>query len=152
MLDSDLAELYGVATSQFNQAVKRNRKRFPPDFMFQLSKSEAGSLRSQFVISKKGRGGRRTLPFVFTEHGVAMLSSVLNSEQAIQVNIVIMRAFVKFRQTLETNEDISRKIAVMMRKLAVHEKYFSVVFKELKKLTAQSNAPTRRIGFIPDEK
>lgn len=120
--------------------------------MFQLSKSEAESLRSQFVISKKGRGGRRTLPFVFTEHGVAMLSSVLNSEQAIQVNIVIMRAFVKFRQTLETNEDISCNIAVMMRKLAVHEKYFSVVFKELKKLTTQSNAPTRRIGFIPDEK
>lgn len=97
MLDSDLAELYGISTSQFNQAVRRNLKRFPNDFMFQLSKSEAEFLRSQFVISKKGRGGRRTLPFVFTEHGVAMLSSVLNSEQAKQVNIVIMRAFVKFR-------------------------------------------------------
>ena len=120
--------------------------------MFQLTKSEAESLRSQFVISKKGRGGRRTLPFVFTEHGVAMLSSVLNSEQAIQVNIVIMRAFVKFRQSLETNEGISRKFAVVMRKLATHEKYFGVVFKELKKLTTQADTPTRRIGFKPDKK
>lgn len=152
MLDSDLAELYGVPTSQFNQAVKRNRKRFPNDFMFQLTKSEAESLRSQFVISKKGRGGRRTAPLVFTEHGVAMLSSVLNSEQAIQVNIVIMRAFVKFRQTLETNQDLSRKFAIVIRKLATHEKYFAVVFEELRKLTKPSSAPTRRIGFIPDEK
>jgi hypothetical protein len=95
MIDADLAQLYGVPTYRLNEAVKRNRKRFPSDFMFQLSKKQAESLTSQFAISKKGRGGRRTLPYAFTEQGVAMLSSVLNSERAIQVNIVIMRAFVK---------------------------------------------------------
>ena len=119
--------------------------------MFQLNKSEAESLRSQFAISKKGRGGRRTLPFVFTEQGVAMLSTVLNSEQAIQVNIVIMRAFVKLRQTLDTNDDLSRKFSVVLRKLATHEEYFTVVFDELKKLTARPSAPSRRIGFVPHE-
>lgn len=151
MVDTDLAELYGVPTSRLNEAVKRNRKRFPDDFMFQLNKSEAESLRSQFAISKKGRGGRRTLPFVFTEQGVAMLSTVLNSEQAIQVNIVIMRAFVKLRQTLDTNDDLSRKFSVVLRKLATHEEYFTVVFDELKKLTARPSAPSRRIGFVPHE-
>src|SRR5258706_125101 len=103
MIDTDLAELYGVPTYRLNEAVKRNRKRFPVDFMFQLNMTEAESLRSQFAISKKGRGGRRTLPYAFTEQGVAMLSSVLNSERAIQVNIVIMRAFVKLRKILESN-------------------------------------------------
>jgi hypothetical protein len=119
--------------------------------MFQLTKTEAESLRSQFVISKKGRGGRRSLPFAFTEHGVAMLSSVLNSEQAIQVNIVIVRAFVKLRQTLETNEELSRKFAVVIRKLATHEKYFAVVFDELKKLTTRPASSSRQIGFMPDK-
>ena len=151
MIDSHLAELYGVPTSQLNQAVKRNRKRFPDDFMFQLNKTEAESLRSQIVISKKGRGGRRTLPFVFTEQGVAMLSTVLNSEQAIQVNIVIMRAFVKLRQTLDSNDELSRRFAAVIRKLATHEKYFTVVFDELRKLTAQPASSPRRIGFTPRE-
>ena len=147
MIDTDLAELYGVPTYRLNEAVKRNRRRFPSDFMFQLNKKEAESLTSQFAISKKGRGGRRTLPYAFTEQGVAMLSSVLNSERAIHVNIVIMRAFVKLRQMLESNEGLNRRFAAVIRKLAVHEKYFAVVFDELKKLTNQPTPVQRQIGF-----
>src|SRR6267142_1051955 len=147
MIDTDLAQLYGVPTYRLNEAVKRNRKRFPADFMFQLNKKENESLTSQFAISKKGRGGRRTLPYAFTEQGVSMLSSVLNSERAIQVNIVIMRAFVKLRQILESNEELNRKFALVIRRLAAHDKYFSVVFDEIKKLTTQPTPVRRRIGF-----
>jgi hypothetical protein len=151
MIDTDLAQLYGVPTFRLNEAVKRNRKRFPADFMFQLSKKEAESLTSQFAISKKGRGGRRTMPYVFTEQGVAMLSSVLNSEQAIQVNIAIMRAFVKLRQMLESNEELNRKFTSVIRKLATHDKYFAVVFDELKKLTTQPIRSRRQIGFTTEK-
>jgi hypothetical protein len=147
MLDIDLAELYGVPTHRLNERVKRNRKRFPEDFMFQLTKEEAESLRSQIAISKVGRGGRRSLPYVFTEQGVAMLSSVLNSEQAIEVNITIMRAFVKLRQMLESNEDLNRKFAAVIRKLSTHDKYFKVVFDELKRLTEQPTPARKQIGF-----
>jgi hypothetical protein len=150
MIDTDLAQLYGVPTHRLNEAVKRNRSRFPSDFMFQLNKKEAESLTSQFAISKKGRGGRRTLPYVFTEHGVAMLSSVLNSERAVQVNIVIMRAFVRLRQMLESNEELNRKFTAVIRKLAMHDKYFTVVFDELKKLRAQPTPTRRRIGFATE--
>ncbi|HJX90250.1 MAG TPA: ORF6N domain-containing protein [Pyrinomonadaceae bacterium] len=138
MIDVDLAELYGVPTKRLNERVRRNSKRFPEDFMFQLTKSEAESLRSQFATSKAGRGGRRTLPYVFTEQGVAMLSTVLNSEQAIEVNVMIMRAFVKLRQMLESNEELNRKFAAVIRKLSTHDKYFKVVFDELK------NSPSNR--------
>lgn len=147
MIDVDLAELYGVRTHRLNERVKRNRKRFPEDFMFQLTKEEAENLRSQFAISRSGHGGRRTLPNVFTEQGVAMLSSVLSSEQAIEVNIIIMRAFVKLRQMLESNEDLNRKFAAVIRKLSTHDKYFRVVFDELKKLTEQPTPPHKQIGF-----
>jgi ORF6N domain len=108
MLDADLAELYGVETRALLQAVSRNQKRFPEDFMFQMSKEEYELLRSQIVISKKGRGGRRYLPYVFTEQGVAMLSSVLRSERAVQVNVE-MRAFVRLRRMLASNEELARK-------------------------------------------
>ena len=127
MIDVDLAELYGVPTKRLNQQVQRNRKRFPEDFMFQLTKAEAENLRLQFATSRSGHGGRRSLPHVFTEQGVAMLSSVLNSEQAIEVNITIMRAFVKLRQMLESNEELNRKFAVVIRKLSTHDKYFKIV-------------------------
>ena len=100
MLDRDLAELYQVETKTFNQSVKRNSKRFPPDFMFQLTKQELDSLRSQIVTSKKGRGGTQYLPYAFTEHGVSMISSVLSSDVAVEINIKIMRAFVELRQTI----------------------------------------------------
>jgi hypothetical protein len=147
MLDEDLAELYGVPTHRLNERVKRNRKRFPDDFMFQLTKDETENLRSQFAISSSGHGGRRFLPNVFTEQGVAMLSGVLNSGRAIEVNIAIMRAFVKLRQMLETNEELNRKFAAVIRKLSTHDKYFKVVFDELKKLTEQPTPLRRQIGF-----
>ena len=150
MIDFDLAELYGASTSHLNQQVTRNKRRFPKDFMFQLKKEEAEALRSQFVISNTGRGGRRYLPYAFTEQGVAMLSTVLNSEQAIEVNIAIMRTFVRLRQILETNEELNRKFAAVIRKLSTHDKYFRVVFDELKKLTEKPRSQSRQIGFKRD--
>ena len=150
MIDEDLAELYGVPTKRLNEQVARNKKRFPEDFMFRLTKEEAESLRSQFATSNTGRGGRRHLPYVFTEQGVAMLSSVLNSEQAIEVNIAIMRAFVRLRQMLETNEELNRKFAAVIKKLSTHDKYFRVVFDELQKLTKKPGSSGRRIGFKSD--
>lgn len=156
MVDFDLAELYGVPTKRLNQQVARNKKRFPKDFMFRLTKEETESLKSHFVnsnlrlqiaTSSLGHGGRRYLPYVFTEQGVAMLSSVLSSEQAIEVNIAIMRAFVRLRQMLETNEELNRKFAAVIRKLSTHDKYFRVVFDELKKLTEKPVSSVRQIGF-----
>ena len=147
MVDFDLAELYGVPTKRLNERVTRNKKRFPEDFMFRLTKEESESLRSQFATSNIGRGGRRYLQRAFTEQGVAMLSSVLNSEQAIEVNIAIMRAFVRLRQMLETNEELNRKFAAVVRKLSTHDKYFRVVFDELKKLTEEPRSSGRQIGF-----
>jgi hypothetical protein len=147
MIDFDLAELYGVTTTRLNEQTSRNKQRFPEDFMFRLTKEEAESLRSQFATSNVGRGGRRYLPYAFTEQGVAMLSSVLNSEQAIEVNIAIMRAFVRLRQMLETNEELNRKFAAVIKKLSTHDKYFRVVFDELKKLTEQPRSSNRQIGF-----
>ncbi len=151
MIDEDLAELYGVSTKQLNQQVRRNLKRFPDDFMFQLTKQETEILRSQFVTSRSAHGGRRSLPYVFTEHGVAMLSSVLNSERAIEVNITIVRAFIRLRQLLESNEELNRKFAAVIRKLSTHDKYFQVVFNELKKLTEQPEPSRKQIGFKSDK-
>ena len=147
MIYVDLAELYGVPTKRLNQQVRRNRKRFPEDFMFQLTKAEAENLRLQFATSRSSHGGRRSLPYVFTEQGAAMLSSVLNSEQAIAVNITIMRAFVKLRQMLESNEELNRKFAAVIRKLSTHDKYFKVVFDELKRLTEHPTPSRKQIGF-----
>jgi hypothetical protein len=115
-----------VPTKRLNEQVRRNSKRFPADFMFQLKRQAAENLRSEFATSRSGHGGRRSLPYAFTEQGVAMLSSVLNSEQAIEVNIMIMRAFVKLRQMLESNEELNRKFATVIRKLSTHDKYFKM--------------------------
>ena len=131
MLDSDLAELYEVETRSLIQAVKRNSDRFPQDFMFQLTAEEDAALRSQIVISKKGRGGRRYLPYAFTEQGVAMLSSVLNSERAIQVNIAIMRVFVQLRAMIINNEELAKKLEILEKKTDVR---FKVVFEAIRKL------------------
>ena len=158
MLDSDLAELYGVATRVLNQAVKRNLGRFPQDFMFQLNADEsdslrsqiatlkAESLRSQFVTLKTaGRGRhRKYLPYVFTEQGVAMLSSVLNSDRAIEANIVIMRAFVRLREMMLSNDELNRKISALERK---YDEKFRIVFAALRKLIAAPEKPRRKIGF-----
>ena len=146
MLDADLARLYRVTTGNLNKAVKRNQARFPGDFMFQLTDKETESLIFQSGRSK-GRGGRRHRPYTFTQQGVAMLSSVLNSERAVQVNIAIMRAFVKLRQLLASNEELNRKFAAVIRKLATHDKYFTVVFDELKKLNEPPTRSRKQIGF-----
>jgi hypothetical protein len=128
MLDSDLAELYGVETRVLNQSVQRNLARFPNDFMFQLTEEEHGSLRSQFVISKKGKGGRRYMPYVFTENGVAMLSSVLNSEQAILINVSIMRIFTRLRSFLMLEKDLSDRVTKLEQGT---NQMFKVVFERL---------------------
>ena len=142
MLDAQLATLYGVRTRILLQAVKRNRIRFPADFMFQLTPAEWASLRSQIVISNRdrGRGGRRYAPYAFTEHGVAMLSSVLRSDRAIQVNIAIMRTFVRLRRILASNTDLARKLHALEKKYDVR---FRVVFDAIRKLMAQPG-PQRR--------
>lgn len=150
MMDADLAELYGVQTKVLLQAVKRNIVRFPPDFMFQLSKEEAESLRSQFVTSKTGgRGGRRYLPFVFAEHGVAMLSSVLKSETAIQVNIALVRAFVRMREILMEHRELARKVHEHEKRLdGQDEVIISIVEEMRKRRTALPPAKAKRkIGF-----
>jgi hypothetical protein len=145
MLDSHLAELYEVPTKRLNEAVKRNRKRFPEDFMFHLAKEEAKSLRSQFATSSYG--GRRYLPYVFTEQGVAMLSTVLNSERAIAVNIAIMRTFVRLRQILATHKELAERLTAMEKK---YDQRFKVVFDILKQLMEPPPGPPKRpIGFMP---
>ncbi len=148
MLDKDLAEMYGVQTSALNQAVKRNSLRFPDDFMFQLSQKEFESLISQTVISKQvGRGGTRKLPYVFTEQGVAMLSSVLNSETAIQVNIQIIRVFIKMKQLLLDNKELYLKIERIENKLTAHDEDIQNIFVILKKLLQPPPIKRKAIGF-----
>ncbi|MGH9946645.1 MAG: ORF6N domain-containing protein [Pyrinomonadaceae bacterium] len=151
MLDSDLAELYSVATKVFNQAVGRNLERFPEDFRFQLTTEEFESLRSQIVTSNKSRGGRRYMPYVFTEQGVAMLSSVLNSERAVQVNIAIMRAFVNIRKIAATNEEISKRISAIEKKLGEHDGHFKEVFAAIRAMITQERQP-KQIGYIKNKK
>ncbi|MEK7584932.1 MAG: ORF6N domain-containing protein [Patescibacteria group bacterium] len=146
LLDADLADLYGVEIKVMIQAIKRNVERFPKDFMFQLTKVEADSLRSQFVTFKSsGRGKhRKYLPYAFTEQGVAMLSSVLRSPRAVRVNIEIMRAFVRLRQILSTHADLARKLAELEQK---YDKQFSVVFEAIRQLMIPPEEPRRPIGF-----
>ena len=145
MLDADLAGLYGVETKVLVQAVKRNIKRFPKDFMFQLTKEEFAFLRSQAVSSKPGRGGRRTLPYAFTEQGVAMLSSVLRSDRAVQVNIEIMRAFVRLRQMLASHTALARRLSELEKK---YDTQFKVVFDAIRELMTPSEPKGKRpIGF-----
>ena len=145
MLDADLAELYGVPTSRMNEAVKRNSIRFPVDFMFRLSAEEYTSLISQIAISKPGRrGGRRKLPYVFTEQGVAMLSSVLNSDRAIQVNITIMRAFVRMRKTVASHGGLAQRMNTLER---TYDAKFRAVFDAIRALMEPPKTSRRRIGF-----
>lgn len=142
MIDSDLAKLYDVPTKRLNEQVKRNIKRFPEDFMFQLTSEELEILKSHFATSSWG--GRRTLPFAFTEQGVAMLSAVLNSDRAINVNINIMRAFVRLRQYLSTNEDI-------IRKLGQHDQEIKNLYKHVEKLLSPVSKNNFPMGYIWDE-
>ncbi len=148
MLDSDLAELYEVETGALLRQVKRNQNRFPDDFAFQLDEDEWAALRCQTGISK-GRGGRRYAPYVFTEQGVAMLSSVLRSDRAVEVNVQIMRAFVKLREMLATHEDLARKIAELEKKHGEHDHNFTVIFETIRQLMEPPPVEKkRRIGFV----
>jgi hypothetical protein len=170
ILDSDIAELYGVETKVLNQAVKRNIDRFPPDFMFQLTEQEVENLRSQIVTSRSGvipsrsqivtlkdtsnlksqiaisssHGGRRTLPYAFTEQGVAMLSSVLRSQRAVEVNIAIMRTFVQLRSLMQSNKLLAEKIEKLEEK---YDQNFQIVFDAIKQLIIADNQPTKELGL-----
>jgi hypothetical protein len=186
IFDSELAQLYGVAAKVLNQAVKRNRERFPDDFMFQLTARETSHLKSQFVISNEQGAGNQPLsknrsqfvtssskdsgrprsqivtlkrgknikyrPYVFTEQGVAMLSSVLNSERAVKVNIAIMRAFVKLRETLETNRELARKFAELERHVGKHDEEIAAIIDAIRQLMMPPEKPRREIGFHVGEK
>jgi hypothetical protein len=139
LIDFDLAELYGISTKVLKQAVRRNIQRFPEDFMFELTKEEFEYLRSQIVTSSWG--GVRYVPFAFTEQGVAMLSSVLNSERAIQVNIAIMRSFVQLRKFIESNKELSRKIEELERAVTGHDENIRVIFEAIRQLIDQKEEP-----------
>jgi hypothetical protein len=148
LLDADLARLYGVETGALNRAVKRNVNRFPSDFMFQLTPDEAKILKCQIGISSLRHGGRRrSQPYAFTEQGVAMLSSVLRSERAVQVNVAIMRAFVSLRRMLATNEILARKMAEFERHLEGHDQAIRSLFNAIRELMAPPAKPKREIGF-----
>jgi hypothetical protein len=150
MLDEDLAEIYRVATKSLNLAVRRNLNRFPADFMFQLSKEEAESLRLQIETSKiGGRGGRRYMPYAFTEHGVAMLSSVLKSERAVQMNIVIIRAFVKLREMIASHKHLARKVERIEETQKTHSSVLSVVIDDINALSNTVTKQLRRINQPP---
>ena len=147
ILDQDLARLYGVRVKRLNEQVRRNIERFPADFMFQTEPGELGSLRSQIATLDQGRGEHRKYsPLAFTEQGVAMLSSVLRAPRAVQVNIEIMRAFVKLRRLLETNADLSRKLDALERK---YDGQFGIVFEAIRELMAPPAKPRKPIGFRP---
>ena len=153
MLDSDLAILHGVSTGHLNRAVKRNPDRFPHYFMFQLSLEEVHFLKCQFGISKPSRGGRRrSRPFVFTEQGVAMLSSVLQSERAVKINIAIMRAFVKLRDMLETNRELARKFSELEQRVGKHDEEITAILEAIRQLIAPPKKARREIGFHVREK
>lgn len=147
MLDGDLARLYGVSAKRLNEAVRRNRDRFPEDFTFQLTGGELRNLRSQIATSNWG--GRRYRPYAFTEQGVAMLSSVLRSKRAVKVNIEIMRAFVRLRRMLASNDELARKLAALEKK---YDAQFKVVFDAIRELMAPPSPKLRRIGFLVSEK
>ena len=145
MLDADLARLYGVTTKRLIEQVKRNIKRFPDDFMYQVTKQEVANLRSQFATSSWG--GRRYLPLVFTQEGIAMLSGVLNSERAIKVNILIMRAFVKLRKLLLSHKELAIKLESLEKKYANHDEKIKKIFEAIRQLMLPPKEPKRRIGF-----
>ncbi len=155
MLDKELAKLYDVPTKRLNEQVKRNIKRFPADFMFQLTMEEflrmdmnSTSLRSQIATSK--RGGRRYLPYAFTEQGVAMLSSVLNSERAVQVNIAIMRVFVRIREILSAHKELAHKLNELEKRVKKHDKQITGIFEVIRQLMEPPpESPRRQIGFHP---
>lgn len=147
MLDSDLAEIYGTSTMRLNEQLRRNRQRFPEDFAFQLTAEEFKRLISQIAISKKGRGGRRKLPWVFTEHGAIMLASVLNSQIAVQASVRVVRAFVRLREMVAANTELANKLKDLEGRLDSHDQAIIELFAVLKRLLEPETKPKREIGF-----
>jgi phage regulator Rha-like protein len=154
IVDSDLAAIYGVETFRFNEAVKRNRNRFPQDFMFQLTQAEFSALTSQNAISKAGRGGRRTPPYAFTEHGAVMAANILRSERAVQMSVFVVRAFIRMRAALADNRELARKLAALEReikaRLDVHESAIVDTLRRLMEIIdppALPEPPRKQIGF-----
>src|SRR2546426_7125690 len=151
MLDSDLAAIYGVTTKRLNEQLRRNRKRFPQDFAFQLTTEEFRNLRPQFATSK-GRGGRRYFPWVFTEHGAIMLASVLNSDIAVQASVRVVRAFVRLREMVAANAQLAAKLEELERRLDSHDEAIVDLFAALKRLLEPEPKPKREIGFHARER
>lgn len=147
ILDGDLAQLYGVPVKRLNQQVHRNRERFPADFMFQLSAKEHESLRLQSATSKPGRGGRRYLPYAFTEHGAIMAATVLNSERAVEMSVFVVRAFVRLRQALASNRQLSAKIDELDRRLDTHDSTIQQLIDTIRELMEPEEPSKRKIGF-----
>lgn len=147
LLDSDLATLYGVEVRAFNQAIRRNKERFPSDFIFRLTAKENRALKSQIVISKTGRGGRRSLPYAFTEHGSIMAAGVLNSPRAVEMSIFVVRAFVRLRETLAAHNKLAAKFAELEQRLETHDKTISQIIAAIRKLMMPPEKPRGRIGF-----
>ena len=147
ILDSDLAELYGVTAKQLNQQIKRNRDRFPTDFMFQLTAKEDQILRSQIVTSSKKHGGRRYLPYAFTEHGAIMAATVLNSRRAVEMSVFVVRAFVRMREMLAKNRQLAAKINELDRRLEGHDTAIQDIIEAIKELMAPEGPSKRKIGF-----
>ncbi len=151
ILDSSLASLYGVTTARLNEQVRRNADRFPPDFMFRLTQQEFTALISQNATSKTGRGGRRKLPMVFTEHGAIMAANVLNSGRAIQMSVYVVRAFVRLRQVMATNARMAEKLAELERRVSGHDEAIRSLVRTIRALMAPPGAPRQPIGFRVEE-
>jgi hypothetical protein len=149
LLDSDLAALYEVEVRALNQAVKRNKERFPSDFVFPLTPEENEALKSQTVISKNSRGGRRYLPYVFTEHGAIMAASVLNSRRAVKMSIFVVRAFLRQREALSTSKALAAKLAQLEQRLGTHDHIIDEIVRAIRALKVQPEKPARQIGFRP---
>jgi phage regulator Rha-like protein len=147
ILDADIAELYGVPVKVLNQQIKRNRERFPPDFVFQLTEKEHKLLRSQIVTSKEGRGGRRYKPYAFTEHGAIMAATVLNSERAVQMSVFVVRAFVRLREMLATSRRLAGKIDELENRLETHDSTIQELIEAIKELMTPEEPSRFRIGF-----
>ena len=147
ILDSDLAELYGVTVKRLNQQVNRNQERFPADFMFQLTSTEDKALRLQIATSKKGRGGRRYLPYAFTEHGAIMAATVLNSARAVEMSVFVVRAFVRMREMLAKNRQLAAKINELDRRLETHDTTIQDIIEAIKELMVPQGPSKRKIGF-----
>jgi len=153
ILDTDLAQLYGVPVKRLNEQIKRNRERFPSDFMFQLTAKEHADLRSQIATSNPMRGGRRYLPYVFTEHGAIMAASVLNSQRAVEMSVFVVRAFVRLRELVSKNRKLAGKIDELDRKLESHDTAITDLIEAIKELMAPEPASPRKIGFeMPKKK